>query len=143
MLNIQERNIPPNYQYCGPSTRLDIRLDENNKPKSGEEPINRVDQTCYEHDVGYQEAGDDLQKKHTADLIMLQQLNAITAPTIKERPARLLIKAAISTELKLGVGITSFNSVGDLENREKLAEELFKEYRRPATYLKVKSFWKR
>ena len=28
------------YNYLGPGTRLDIRLNENNIPKSGEEPIN-------------------------------------------------------------------------------------------------------
>jgi hypothetical protein len=32
----------PQYQYCGPSTRLDIRLDANDKSKPCEEPINRV-----------------------------------------------------------------------------------------------------
>ena len=30
----------PLMQYCGPQTRLDIRLNENNKPKAGEEQIN-------------------------------------------------------------------------------------------------------
>ena len=35
----------PGYSYCGPNTRLDIRLDENDSPKPGEEPINRVDAT--------------------------------------------------------------------------------------------------
>ena len=36
-----------------PSTRLDIRLDENNIPKSGEEPINAIDQLAYMHDLAY------------------------------------------------------------------------------------------
>ena len=34
----------PSYNYLGPNTRLDIRLDENNQPKPGEEPINAIDQ---------------------------------------------------------------------------------------------------
>ena len=29
-----------------PGTRLDIRLDENNIPKLGEEPINAIDHCC-------------------------------------------------------------------------------------------------
>ena len=34
----------PGYQYLGPSTRLDIRVNENNQPKPGEEPISETDQ---------------------------------------------------------------------------------------------------
>ena len=45
-----EKHIP-SYNYCGPNTRLDIRLGENNNPNPGEEPINRVDQACYNHDL--------------------------------------------------------------------------------------------
>jgi hypothetical protein len=56
-----EKHIPQ-YQYCGPSTRLDIRLDNNDKPKSGEEPINRVDETCYQHDLAYRDADNNLTK---------------------------------------------------------------------------------
>ncbi len=37
----------PFYNYCGPNSRLDIRLDENGYPKIGEEPINRVVAICY------------------------------------------------------------------------------------------------
>ena len=41
----------PSYNYLGPNTRLDIRLDENNQPKPGEEPINAIDQLAYIHDL--------------------------------------------------------------------------------------------
>ena len=63
---------------------------------------------------------------------MLQQLNAITDPTIRERLDRLLIKAAIGTKLKLGIGV----------NSEQLADELHKPYRKPPMLLKVKVFGK-
>jgi hypothetical protein len=122
----------PNYQYCGPSTRLDIRLDENGMPKHGEEPINRVDKTCYNHDVAYKNAGDNLSNKHDADRIMLEQLNSIQNPSIRERIDRLIIKGLIGTKLKLGMSIET----------EKLANELHHEYRRPPVYLKVKVFSK-
>src|SRR5829696_5595827 len=102
----------PGYSYCGPGTRLDIRLDPNDKPLPGEEPINRVDQTCYRHDLDYRDAGEDLtgsssalSKKHESDRIMLNQLNAITNPTLRERLDRLLIKGIINSKLKLGVGL--------------------------------------
>ena len=66
------------------NTRLDIRLDENDQPKPGEEPINRVDQTCYRHDLDYRDAGEDLSRKHEADRIMLKMLNEITNPTLRK-----------------------------------------------------------
>ncbi len=70
-VNIQERNIPT-FQYCRPGANLNIRKDSDNKPKPGEEPINTVDASCYEQDIRYRDAGDDLSKKHEADRIMLQ-----------------------------------------------------------------------
>ena len=41
-----EKHIP-SYNYLGPGMCLDIRLDENNIPKPGEEPINAIDQLAY------------------------------------------------------------------------------------------------
>ncbi len=46
----------PGYQYLGPSTRLDIRLDENDIPKTGEEPINQTDAIAYQHDLAYRDS---------------------------------------------------------------------------------------
>ena len=67
---------------------------------------------------------------------MLQILDSITDPTIRERVERLIVKAALKAKLFLGVAL-------DRElNREQLAKELFKEYRRPPTYLQVKVFHK-
>ena len=34
-----------------PGTRLDIRLNKNNIPKPGKEPINAIDQLAYIHDT--------------------------------------------------------------------------------------------
>ena len=130
-----EQHLPGGYQACGPGTRLDIRLDDDGVPRPGEEPINRVDQTCYQHDIAYQNAGDDLSKKHEADRIMLQELNAIQNPTLRETLDKLLIKGAINTKLKLGLGL-----LDPEKDREQLAKELFKEYRRPPVFLKVKVF---
>ena len=33
----------PGYNYCGPGTRLDIRLDNQDQPKTGEYPVNAID----------------------------------------------------------------------------------------------------
>ena len=47
----------PSYNYLGPGTRLDIRLNENNILKPGEEPINAIDQLAYIHDLAHQKSG--------------------------------------------------------------------------------------
>ena len=48
----------PYYSYLGPHTRLDIRTDENFKPRAGEEPINDLDNTALKHDIAYQKIQD-------------------------------------------------------------------------------------
>jgi transposase InsO family protein len=131
-----EKHIP-GYNYCGPGTRLDIRLDENDKPKLGEEPINKTDSICLPHDIAYRNCKDDLLCKQESDRIMLRELNAIKDSGIRERLVRnLLVKAPINTKLKLGLGLDPEN------DREKLALKLHKPFRKPAVLLKVKVFAK-
>jgi len=43
----------PGKNFCGPLTRLDIRLDENDIPKPEEEPVDKVDEACLKHDIAY------------------------------------------------------------------------------------------
>ena len=52
----------PKYSYAGPGTRLDIRLDEKDVPKIGEEPINRVDEAAFKHDIAYR--NEDIRSRH-------------------------------------------------------------------------------
>ena len=44
----------PGYSMLGPGTRLDIRLDENMKPRPGKERNNDLDRTALKHDIAYQ-----------------------------------------------------------------------------------------
>ena len=39
--------------YLGPGTCFDIQLNENNIPKSGEEPINAINYLAYIYDLAY------------------------------------------------------------------------------------------
>ena len=94
-----EKHIP-GYNYCGPGTRLDIRLDENNQPNPGEEPINAIDQACYIHDLAYRD--DDIQQRHLADVNLIHALNAIKDKKFKERLATWIIKAAMKGKLVMG-----------------------------------------
>jgi hypothetical protein len=50
----------PGHSFCGPGTRLDLRLNQDDTPKDFSKPINRIDTIAYQH---------DLEKKHEADSI--------------------------------------------------------------------------
>ena len=81
----------PSYNYLGPGTRLDIRLNENNIPKSGEEPINEIDRLAYIHDLAYQNSDDDLNERHRADQEMINGLKQLKNLSIPQRLIRTLI----------------------------------------------------
>ena len=44
------------YSYLGRSTRLDIRLDEHNQPRPGEESVSPTDELALHHDIAYRDA---------------------------------------------------------------------------------------
>ena len=92
------------YNYLGPGTRTDIRLDENLQPKPGEEPINATDAVALSHDIRYMQSN-NLDDKHSADRIMLRELEAIQPATFKEKIARWIAYKIISIKIKLGLGL--------------------------------------
>jgi len=134
----------PGFNFLGPGTRLDIRLDENDVPKPGEEPINRVDAAALKHDLAYKSK--DLQDRHVADVHLIHDLNKIGKipdasgkiknPTLVENISKNIAKAAMKVKLVLGAGTQ------DLIEKEnvRLANELHKEHRNNRKYLKVKVF---
>ena len=82
--------------YAGPDTRLDIRLDENDNPKPGEEPINRVDAAAYKHDLAYRDK--DIRSRQKADIDLIHDVNEIEKPTLKETIAKLIVKGAMKAK---------------------------------------------
>ena len=71
---LNKLNIFPlsGYSYFGPSSDLKMRLDENDKPKPGEEPVSQTDELALHHDIAYRDAENckpeiALQIKHEAD----------------------------------------------------------------------------
>ena len=63
----------PGFQYLGPWTRTDIRLDENYKPRANEEPINKLDEIAMRHDIAYAKA----KKEYSQDNDKTKALNKI------------------------------------------------------------------
>ena len=126
----------PGKNYAGPGTRLDIRLDENNIPKPGEEPVDKVDVACLKHDIEYK--NHDIRSRQKADIDLIQDINDIKSPTLRERIDRLLIKNAMKLKIALGGEIVPEEQRNQLASD--LATELHKEYRKPKLFLKVKVF---
>ncbi|ESP04439.1 hypothetical protein LOTGIDRAFT_170832 [Lottia gigantea] len=111
----------PGHNYTGPGTRLDLRLDENDKPKPGEEPVDTVHAAALKHDILYRNK--DINFRHEADRQMIIELENIPNPTFKERMQRVLIIKLLKAKMKLGMG---------------LADEIHKEFRKTKNFLKVK-----
>src|SRR5271156_5115809 len=77
----------PGMRYCGPGTRLDLRVDVNGKPFPRNEP---VDRTALRHDLAYQRH-DDLKHRNRADKEMLRDLLDIEEPICRELLERCIV----------------------------------------------------
>ena len=134
------------HSYTGIGTRLDLRLDKNDKPKPGEEPKNRVDKAAYHHDIKYRNAGNDLPLKHQADREMIQELKNIQNPSLGEKFQRALVIKALQSKLKLGFGLPrkakqdaiDLLKVKPKQNKSKIhADEIHKQFRKPKQLRKM------
>ena len=148
----------PSYNYLGLDTRLDIRLDENNNPKPGEEPINAIDQLAYIHDLAYQ-ISDKIEDRHRADEEMINGLKQLKNLSIPQRLIRAMIIKLFQAKIKLGQALPRASKTQAIENifkeskkvsekntkqlanelveRQQLAEELHKPFRRPQQLRKI------
>ena len=101
------------YSYLGPSTWLDIRLDENDKPKPGDEPVSPTDELALHHDIAYRDAerGPDpesaLQLKHNANRNMIDKLNQISTTGILDKFAKFTAKKLLQFKLKFEMSINT------------------------------------
>jgi len=80
----------PGMRYCGPGTRLDLRLDEDGAPKPGCETVDRVDEAALRHDIAYSKHN-DLRHRNMADKEMIHSLLNIEQPTCRERCERCFV----------------------------------------------------
>ena len=95
----------PGHSFTGAQTNLKERLDANDNPLPHSMPINRVDAAAYRHDLTYRDAGDDLSKKHQADREMIQELENIQNPTMRERLDNFLVKNSMKAKLAVGASL--------------------------------------
>ena len=93
----------PGHSFTGPGTKLDLRLNPDSTPKDWSKPINRVDKAAYHHDLAYNNYS-DTSNRNIADRTMLNELNNISNPTIRERIERAVVKPILSAKSSLGLG---------------------------------------
>lgn len=87
----------PGYQYCGPGTKLQKRLNR------GDPGINPLDQACKQHDIVYAQH-DKGPKRYDADKILAKiALKRVVASdaTLQERASALAVAAAMKTKMGL------------------------------------------
>ena len=92
------------HNFTGPGTRLDQRLNPDLTPKEWSKPINRVDRATYQHDLAYAKHRDTA-NRNIADGIMVNLLNSIPNPTLREQMERAIVTPILATKEKFGLGV--------------------------------------
>lgn len=97
-----ELNLP-GMNFAEPGTRLDLRLDDEGRPKDFSKQVNRVDAAAYRHDLAYT-AYPNTKRRNAADRRMIDELNMISNPSLRERAEITLIKPILATKATFGLG---------------------------------------
>jgi hypothetical protein len=89
------------YNFCGPFTKLDKRLER------GNEPVNKLDAGCKEHDIFYRDHK-DTKERHIADKelenIASERMHASDA-SIREKVDAALVTGVMRAKRFLGAGV--------------------------------------
>src|SRR6218665_2303029 len=96
----------PGHSFTGPGTRLDIRLNPDGTYKPWSKPVDRVDNAAYHHDLAYAQYKDTA-NRNVADREMINELNNINNPSVRERIERAIVKPILSTKAHFGLGVSN------------------------------------
>jgi len=95
----------PGHNFNGPGTKLNKRLNADLTPKAWSKPINRVDQAAYHHDICYVKNKDTKTRNEVCDKEMLEELDGIYNPTLRERIDRGIDRPIIRTKKRFRMGL--------------------------------------
>ncbi|GBO43606.1 hypothetical protein AVEN_31184-1 [Araneus ventricosus] len=96
----------PRHNFTGPGTQLlwgKTRLNPDLSYKDWSKPINRVDEASYNHDTCYLKNKDTKIRNEVCDKNMIEELDAIKNPTIRERIERGIVKPTIKAKKMFGM----------------------------------------
>lgn len=111
LVNTLINNLPfevhlPGYNYCGPGTKLQKRL------QRGDRGVNKLDEACMHHDIAYANHT-DYPNRQKADLQLFnmakQRLKSKDASK-GEKLSSWLVSKVMKAKIKSGAGIKSFKS---------------------------------
>ena len=92
----------PGYQYCGPGTRLQERL------QRGDKGVNPLEEACKQHDIAYEKNPENLQERWKADQELMkrskERLKSLGAKK-SERLAAYLVGKIMKMKVKFGMGL--------------------------------------
>ena len=88
--------------FAGPGTNLNERLTSTGAYKDWSKPVDRVDNAAYHHDLAYQHFPDTA-TRNVADRLIIQEMDAIKDPTLRERVERGIIRPIINAKQKFGM----------------------------------------
>jgi hypothetical protein len=94
----------PGHSFTGPGTQLDLRLNSDLSPKVWSKPVDRVDSAAYHHDLAYAQHSDTA-NRNEADRAMVNELDNIPNPTVRERLERVIVKSILATKANFGLGL--------------------------------------
>ena len=101
----------PGHNFTGPGTKLEKRLNPDLTSKEWSKPINRVDEAAYKHDICYLKYKDTATRNEVCDKSMLDDLDNIINPTLRERFERGLVSKIINTKVNFGLGVAQPGAV--------------------------------
>lgn len=93
-------------RYCGPGTRLDLRLSRNDPP------INGLDAACKNHDIFYSE-NEDVKQRHIADKVLANEAYKrmfAKDSSFGEKAAAFGVANIMKAKVKLGMGLNKNNN---------------------------------
>lgn len=95
----------PTYNYCGPGTKLDKRLER------GDRGINQLDEACKVHDIAYSIHKDDKERTKADQKLSSEAWKRVISKdaSIGERTTALAVTAAMKTKIglsKMGRGLS-------------------------------------
>jgi len=114
----------PNHNFLGPGSSLfgndgrEARLNPDNTPKDWSNPVCPIDYLAYVHDLAYESAGDDLSKKHEADIAMIESLSKLQNLKLPEKFERFVVDKVLKLKVKLGLGLAYGSQPSELKKPE-------------------------
>lgn len=123
----------PGYNYCGPGTKLQLRLSR------GDKGINKLDEACKAHDIAYNQSS-NLSNRHEADRILAnkawQRVKASDA-SIGEKAAAWSVANIMKGKRKLGMGLRKEKKKRTLKSIITKVQKSLRNHRKPGTLMKA------